>query len=520
MTTRSLHRRGVAMVLVLGLVALTLGVAYALMRTQTLATRISLNAARRDMAREAAHTALALALRRMHDDTWPGVEQGFQGTLDGAGLVGYSVSYTTGDSRLTPSSPDFAQWPYRVTIVASGYASDPTAPLSRSEHSLSAVVQLVRRQLNSNSISAANIEDYTLYQVRNAAVTVQHPVQFHGQAMVQGEIDFCPAYPIPKEGPGYNRYFSDLGLMAEEGKGDHRPFPGVLHAHYSRQTDDFTGTIQTLLRTQTTDVSVPSNLPISIPNAISSYQLYSKGRTYKAAVMPATVSLLTPWSHVIVPANYAPDPQTNPLGVFVVNRPSVAIGSNTSIQGMLLVRGNSGGGDLYLAGNNISLTQAALPPLADSTLSWCLPVALLGDDFELYDGTGRTVTGLVAASDEFHQSLALGTQQIEHQGTVLSERLRMDGILLWRLTSSLWATALSDFQSGSGQHVSSYFPEWLGLNYAAGGFFLAPRLQFTPSAEQVRYFAPSNWSQPLFVPHASDGGLLWEVVAFREPHTP
>src|SRR5262249_17488059 len=61
-------RRGIAIVLVLGLLAITLAVSYATLRGQGAATQLARNNGRAYDAREAAHSGLVAALRKMSEN--------------------------------------------------------------------------------------------------------------------------------------------------------------------------------------------------------------------------------------------------------------------------------------------------------------------------------------------------------------------------------------------------------------------------------------------------------------------
>src|SRR5438552_3178588 len=67
------RRRGVSLLLVLGLVAIALATSYALLRTQATSMQLQGNAGRQVDARQAAFAGLSAALRRMHEPDWGGV---------------------------------------------------------------------------------------------------------------------------------------------------------------------------------------------------------------------------------------------------------------------------------------------------------------------------------------------------------------------------------------------------------------------------------------------------------------
>src|SRR5688572_23151219 len=67
------RRRGMAVLLVLGLLALTLTLSYAMLRMEYQVQQSQTNISGQDRARLAAITGVSIALRQMHDGTWAGV---------------------------------------------------------------------------------------------------------------------------------------------------------------------------------------------------------------------------------------------------------------------------------------------------------------------------------------------------------------------------------------------------------------------------------------------------------------
>src|SRR5215510_5675498 len=86
--------RGVAIVLVLGLLAVTLAISYSTLRTQGATTQLAANNGRALDAREAAHSGLAAALRKMSDSSWAGVAAPLSASITDSSS--YTVTFTTG----------------------------------------------------------------------------------------------------------------------------------------------------------------------------------------------------------------------------------------------------------------------------------------------------------------------------------------------------------------------------------------------------------------------------------------
>src|SRR5437016_348880 len=104
-------RRGISVVVVLGLIAVTLATSYAIMRSQVSAVRIQQNSGRQNLARQAAMVGLSVAIRAMEQSSWGGVNSAVNGTLNS--LDSYSATYTAGDDSLTAASPSYSEYPYR-----------------------------------------------------------------------------------------------------------------------------------------------------------------------------------------------------------------------------------------------------------------------------------------------------------------------------------------------------------------------------------------------------------------------
>ncbi|HPP53384.1 MAG TPA: hypothetical protein PK777_10565, partial [Thermoguttaceae bacterium] len=94
---------GVAVVMVLMVLAMTLAVCYAMLRTQSTTLLIQENEQLQNLARQAAMSGLRAALQRMHSADWSGGSSSFQETI--SSNQSFQVSYTPGDSLLTAADP-------------------------------------------------------------------------------------------------------------------------------------------------------------------------------------------------------------------------------------------------------------------------------------------------------------------------------------------------------------------------------------------------------------------------------
>lgn len=189
-------RRGVSVILVLALVSMTLALSYAMLRTQATVEQTERNSSHRATARQAAMTAMSVALRAINEPTWGGVDTGLSGSL-GDGST-YAVSFETGDASLAVTDPDYSEYPYRVTITAIGSVVDPANPQIQATHKVRSVVQLVRRKLSDPPSNWAAIKPYTVYQSGTGSgreVDIQFPVRINGPVYAQNRINYLSAYP-------------------------------------------------------------------------------------------------------------------------------------------------------------------------------------------------------------------------------------------------------------------------------------------------------------------------------------
>src|SRR3954453_17646468 len=90
--------RGFAVVLVLGLLAITLAISYATLHGQGTTTQLAQNNSRAIDARVAAQSGLAAALRKISENAWNGVDVPISANITNHSW--YQVTFTTGDAKL------------------------------------------------------------------------------------------------------------------------------------------------------------------------------------------------------------------------------------------------------------------------------------------------------------------------------------------------------------------------------------------------------------------------------------
>lgn len=522
------RRQGMAIVIVLALLALTLGFSYALMRNRTSDHELERNQARKADARTAAQAGMSVALRKLYDGSWAGADTNFAGSLSTDNLLGFTVTYTTGDSALASSSADWNEYPFRLTIDSKGYSIDPTTSSSRSEYTIRTVVQLVRRKLNTSQ-AASGLESLSICQSKNSEVRIQHPVRLNGYVYIQGEIEFSRSYPQGWRGTEYMKFFEDLYDMYDDKGWDYRTFGGTLLTPSSRQplTGDVVQVLDAKLRVPRINVSTTSARPVPAISSFGGYRLYDKGKLYPGQSLTVTADssdVVPSADYVVTPGTYAADPQTNPLGVFTAPQASIGFTSNTTLQGVVVSCASGTSSDVHIAGTNVSLQGKDLPTLNGDSTIYRLPVILAKDDVRVHDGTNRTINGWIVCGDGFQLMPGASSTTLTVNGGVFCDELYLDGRTSWVQSSSLWDSAYDSYDGGLlynllhgllGIGHRDYFPGWLYDNRASWGIYLTPRLIFNATPDGVKNHVPDA-DQPIYVPHTDEGGLRWDVVRWQE----
>ena len=379
--------RGMAVLLVLGLLAVTLAVSYATLRTQSTTVHTARNVGRSLDARLAAESGLAAAMRQISDSDWEGVDVPLSGNVTDDSW--YEVSFETGDSALASSDPDYAEFPYRLTITSTGYAADPADPDIRSIHRVRSIVQLARKRLSADPANWSSITSFTLHQWANQNAIVQVPVRASGAVKIEGPLQLCPEYPQPSS--ALKRYLSDLNLMRQNGLGDYRPFQSPLTLVSSRQSGGTLALLQNDLGLTTVNSAASAGAPLTHPGSVSSYRLYPGGKSYTPPIVQDT------HGSTLQNVTLAADPVTNPLGLFR-SQGTLSLQNNVRLTGMLVLQNSSD--DLFIYGTNVVLQAADLPKLESSNQRYQLPVALVADDLRVESLSSSQISGLEVILDE------------------------------------------------------------------------------------------------------------------------
>ena len=484
-----LERRGMAVVVVIGLMAITLALSYSMLRTQVTCIQIQSNSLRRSKSQLAAMAGIQAALRIMSQPDWTGVGESLYG--DVSDTDSYYVTVETGDPSLVPSHPDYAEYPYRVTLISTGTAHDPVDSGQRSIHRLRVVVQLVRRRLADPPSSWSAVMPYTVYQWSKRHVDFELPARIEGPCYLQGRLWLAQHYP---NGDAREEYLGDLELMRAAGLPDYRPFDGPLSLPFSRNPDR--SLLVNELKVSVKNVPARNSEPIAHPGDITSYRLYPGGQEYMSDTLPLILKNQT----------IGPDPLTNPLGVYI-RHGSLYVRKKTTVEGFLLTWGGSTSTDLHVSGENIAFQAPMLPPLAEDSNRYQLPAIAARDDIYVYDKTDASIRGAVYAGDDYEVLHNHHDVQVHLRGKLVCAELEFQPHRKWDRLN--WRDALEDFEE---QNAIRYFPQWIERRKELAP---DPLVTVKPDSVGVVHHWP-DWNQPLFVPHPDDGGLRWEVVDWKD----
>jgi hypothetical protein len=437
------------------------------------------NFTRQNDARLAAEAGMARALRAMNESSWAGVDTPVTGSL-GTGVT-YSVTYTTGDSSLTASDPQYAEWPFRV-----------------------AVVQLIRKRLNTAPSGWSNWQTWTFVQwssSRNAVIDV--PLSVTGTALYFGvPTVFTNA---PKTSGSRTRYATDLNAMRLAGLADQRPFTGSVTLPSSTAAAD-----QTLLATNLATTTVLHNNsrssgPVNHPGSVTSYRLYPGGTTYAIPDLRAT------YGSTVSGATLQAHPQTNPLGVFRATD-EISLGTGTTLTGTVL---NPTSKPVNVTGTGVVVQGRNLPLLQGSTTNYQIPSMIVNDEINVRSGATCNLRGLIMAWDQFDVDSRTATTSVAVTGRIMAADIDLRGITTWQQDSTWWGARLTEFLAQVPANPPTaenlYFPVWLRTNH---GFNPQPTLTIQPDSSGVQYHW-HDWSQPVFIADATDGALRWNLISWQ-----
>ena len=509
-------RRGVAIVFVLALIAITMALSYSLLRTQVTATQIQANSNQRALARQAAMTGLSAALRQIQLQAWID-DGGVSSTLSGriSADETYHVTFTTGDTSLGMSDPDYDEFPFRVTVLSTGDAVDPANTGSPATYQVKAVMRLVPRKLSSQPSSWADIQRYSLFQFKPAANAgslecfIEMLCRIEGRVRIQGPIDLLLESPV--DGSARWRLLRDLDKMRLAGLGDRRPFVDPIDLDASQSTGTTLNQLKNALSISLNETPRSITAGLTQPGEVAGYQLYPGGQTYSVPrIGRDQINIVL-----------GPNPITNPLGMYL-RAGNLNVYDNVTIRGTMIL--SDAKSDLNVRGRGIRFESVDLPPIEGSDvpirLPIRLPVAILANDFDIRQNSECTVDGMmfVWGHFRFHPDNQADID-FQMQGCLLTQEFEIAVRHEWNQSDGWWGNRLSEFldfedalEDGS-TDPRRFFPIWLEQTH---GLQIAPRMTIKPGSTRVLYHW-YNPGQPIYVPHPEDdGGLRWELVSWTD----
>jgi type II secretory pathway pseudopilin PulG len=488
--------RGVAVLVVLLMLATVLALSYAAVRSQFQAVLVQRNADRQAAARAAAQSGLTAAIRKMHTNAWGGVDTSLSGRL--GEYESFLATYATGDSSLVAGSPDYDEWPWRVTVESTGYAADPDRPQHIATHKARAVLRLVPRALSPAPPGFSDVTSHTVCQWTAGDFILTPPARIEGPVRIRATLDL--GRQINWEFEPRWHYLDGLRRLRESGQPDWRPFTGPVRLPSLWQYLDTLSVLNTALGVATENTSMFTAYAWTSPASVQSYRLYPGGRSYTPPTLPEELRNQT----------LQPDAKTNPLGLFYrVGRSRVR--ENVTLRGTLVT---VGGSEVEFDGAGARFASQELPPLFGADEPIRLPTIVGADGMILKQGADVELTGMVLLGDEFEV-------RKEHPGDIV---LRMTGRLAakniyvhvrkrWDESSSWWQSTWNAFWSQrDAPGGTDNFVVWLNDVHKLHS---APDITIKPDDQPIRY----HWqdlNQPIYVPAAGDDGLRWEVIAWTD----
>jgi len=481
------RRRGVAVVVVLGLIAVTLALSYAMMRSQVTAWQIGANGSRSADARQAAVAGLHVALRKMHRADWGGVGTTLVGNL--SDYESYSVAFTSGDTSIAEGDTDYDMIPYRVTLRSTGVAVDPVDANLRSTHLIEAVVQLVPRQLGPQPSDWAAMQNFTVYQTHDDQAEIDFPARVEGPVRIQDRFKLPENYPT--DGEITSTYFQHLNQMRLDGQPDYRPVTGPFHLDIGHQTGEQRDWLNDLGidLVDTSRREAAADWQNTAP--VDAYQIYPGGPIYEVPQLPPTLQ----------DATLGPDPMANPLGIYYCQT-DLEVYDHVTIQGSLL--SNS---EVCVYGTNVRFESFDMPAIYaadDSPVR--LPVAAC-QQFKVMSGSQSEVEGLVIGFDRFVVRKSPSDTTFTLTGRVIAKLFDIKQREPYDTLD--WPDYYAQFEASA----ATYFPVWL----EGHGYGPRPNIVIKPDAAPANYhWNAADADVPVFVPHADDEGLRWDLIRWTD----
>ena len=501
-TKRARSRRGISLIIVVLMVSLTMAVSFAVIHSQGTAVAIQQNADLRANARQAALAGMAVALREAHLPNWIGVMASFSKDL--SATEHFTATYSTGDATLTVGHTDYDEYAYRVTILVTGHAGDPNNANRMASHRIETVIRLVPQAVDAEPPGWDEMQQYTFSQREMDDVSITVPCRIEGPVRIRGRLDLCEDRIDWKDSMRL-QYLSDLYSMSYNGWPDYRPFNGPIHITFKAQSPGTCDLLSGALALSIADTVPDISYTWSDPLLNESYQLYPGGQTYYAEIIGGDIS----------DTELKPDPQTNPLGIFISSN-RIRFSGNVSLQGTLITRNLD---DIEVISGSNTLSSLTVPPYAHRGMSsdarFRLPTVVGDADFWVSGLVNLEVNGLTMLRQNVEiTSAAQGDMTVTINGNVSAKVLLIDVRSDWAMSKKWWSKKLKTFLTIN--DPSLFFPDWVN---AIDGLNPRPYIQIKPDSDTTRYHW-YNGDNPLFKQpqdaNGDDKGLTWELIRWTD----
>lgn len=279
---------------------------------------------------------------------------------------------------------------------------------------------------------------------------------------------------------------------------DYRPLSGTISLPTTLTDSTNLNLLTAQLGLTVQNISVTASSGVALPAMLASYRVYRGGPTYTPVQLPSTLSNTT----------LEPDPATNPLGIYFRSSGG-SIGNNVTVKGTVIYNG-----DVTVTGTNVHFVSANLPALAGGTNPVRLPAAVANQGFLVSTNVSGDMNGFVVAGKQFVIDRGLEDASFAVTGRVITGDFLIRRRQEWNFNSFTWDLIYSLFTSqltGSSTTPIPFFPVYVG----ALGRNPKPLMTVVPDATDRR----EHWqdlANPLYVPHANDPGLLWELVTWTD----
>jgi hypothetical protein len=484
------ERRGASITLVFSIIAITLGTSYAVMRAQFYTTRLQQNGNRRALARQDAMVGLSVGMRKMSESAWTGVGTTITGNL--SAQDSYQVSFTTGDSKLTTSSTNYSDYPYRVTVQSIGTSIDPNNVQSHATYQVTAVLRLVPRQLATQPTNWAAMQNYTVYQTDSKPFSIDPPCQITGPLYLQGAVSLGVDYKWTNTIE--SQYLGDLNAMRTHGYSDYRPLTGAVSLPLSSTDSNTQNLLSGQLGLSLGNVTIGSAVALPTPNNLATYRIYPGGKSYNVGAVSTSLSNVA----------LSSDPITNPLGIFF-NSNSIGIGNGVSVTGTLI-----SGGDINFTGSGASFLPLSLPAISPTSTPVRLP-AVVAKSKIYFSASGQgSINGVMIAGSQFLIDVGPQANITSLVGRVITGTFTISYRNEWNVGNGIWQSNYSGWKT---QSLIKYLPDWYFL-FAAMNY--VPGCTLKTDSTTVNNHWLDLTTLPVYAVYASDGGLRWELVDWRD----